>query len=72
MISNKVLRTGIKKSPYQKTYKLIVGVQSRTITFKSSNKRFSSLEMPLVFDSSHQHKSIYDGYNAEVAASTIL
>ena len=72
MISNKVLRTGIKKSPYQKTYKLIVGVQSRTITFESSNKRFSSLEMPLVFDSSHQHKSIYDGYNAEVTTTTIL
>ena len=72
MISNKVLRTGIKKSPYQKTYKLIVGVQSRTITFKSSNKQFTSLEMLLVFDSSHQHKSIYDGYNAEVTTTTIL
>ena len=72
MISNKVLRTGIKKSPYQKTYKLIVGVQSRTITFESSNKQFTSLEMLLVFDSSHQHKSIYDGYNAEVTTTTIL
>ena len=29
MISNKVFRTGIEKTPYQKTYKLIVGVQSR-------------------------------------------
>ena len=38
MISNKVLRTGIKKTPYQKTYELIVGAQSRTITFESSNK----------------------------------
>ena len=60
MISNKVLRTGIKKTPYQKTYKLIVGMQSRTITFESSNKQFSFLEISLVFDSSHQHKSIYD------------
>ena len=71
MISNKVLRTGIKKTPYQKTYKLIVCAQSRTITFESSNKQFSFLEFSLVFDSSHQHKSIYDSYNAEVAATTV-
>ena len=25
----------------------------------------------LVFDSSHQHKSIYDSYNAEVAVTTV-
>ena len=25
----------------------------------------------LIFDSSHQHKSIYDSYNAEVAARTV-
>ena len=71
MISNKVLRTSIKKTPYQKTYKVIRGAQSRTITFDSSNKQFSFLEISLVFDSSHQHKSIYDSYNAEVAATTV-
>ena len=71
MTSNKVLRTGIKKTPSQKIFELIVGAQSRTITFESSNKQFSFLEIPLVFDSSHQHKSIYDGYNAEVAATTV-
>ena len=54
VISNKVLRTEIKKTPYQKTYKLIVGAQSRTITFESSSKQFSFLEISLVFDSSHQ------------------
>ena len=53
MISNKVLRTGIKKTPYQKTYELVTGAQSRTITFESSNKQFSFLEILLVFDSSH-------------------
>ena len=71
MISNKVLRTGIKKTPHHKTYKLIVGMQSRTITFESSNKQFSFLEISLVFDSSHQHKSIYDSYNPELAATTV-
>ena len=41
MISKKVLRTGINKTSYQKTYKLIRGAQSRTITFESINKQFS-------------------------------
>ena len=71
MISNKVPRTGIKKTPYQKTYKLIVSAQSRTINFESSSKQFLFLEILLVFDSSHQHKSIYDNYNAAVAATTV-
>ena len=60
MISNKVLRNGIKKTPCQKTYELVTGAQSRIITFESSNKQFSFLEISLVFDSSHQHKLIYD------------
>ena len=71
MISNKVLRMGIKKDPYQKTYKLIRGAQSRTVTFDLSNTEFSFPEIPLIFDCSHQHKSIYDSYNAEVAATTV-
>ena len=53
IISNKFLRTGIKKTPYQKTYELIVGAQSRAITFELSNKQFFSLESSLVVDSSH-------------------
>ena len=71
MISNKVLRTGIEKTPHQKTYELICGTQSRTITFESSNKQFSLLEISLIFDSSRQHKSMYDSYNAEVASTTV-
>ena len=71
MTSNTVLRTRIKKTPYQKSYKLIRGAQARTITFESSNKQFSFLEILLIFNSSHQHKSIYDSYNAEVASTTV-
>ena len=41
------------------------------MTFESSNKQFFFLESSLVFDSSHQHKSIYDSYNAEVAATRV-
>ena len=71
IISNKFLRTGIKKTPYQKTYELIVGAQSRAITFELSNKHFFSLESSLVVDSSHQRKSIHDSYNAEDAATVV-
>ena len=61
----------IKKTSYQKTYELIRGAQSRTITFERSNKQFSFQEISLIFDSSHQDKSIYDSYNAEVALTTV-
>ena len=62
---------GLKKLLIKKTYQLVTGAQSRIITFESSNKQFSFLEISLVFDSSHRHKSIYDSYNAEVAAKTV-
>ena len=44
-------------------------MQSRT-TFELSNEHLSFLEISLVFDSSHQHKSIYNSYNAETVSST--
>ena len=62
---------GIKTIPYQKSYELVPGNHSRTVTFEASNKQFSFLEFLLVYDSSQQHKSIYDSYNAEVAAMQI-
>ena len=69
MISNNVLRTGFKPTPYQKSYEMVRGSQSRTVNFESSARQFSCLEFSLVYDSSKQHKSIYDSYNAEVAAA---
>ena len=71
MISNHVLRMGIKTTPYQKSYKLVTGSQSRTVTFEASNKQLSFLEFLLVYDSSKQHKSIYDSYNTKVAVVQI-
>ena len=62
---------GIKTIPYQKSYELVPGSHSRTVTFEAPNKQFSFLEFLLVYDSSQQHKSIYDSYNAEVAAMQI-
>ena len=69
--SKRVLRTGIKPSPYQKTYEINVGTQSVVVEFKGVNKQFSFLEISLVYDKSEQHNSVYDSYNAELAATHI-
>ena len=71
MISNQVLRTGLKLSPYQKSYELVVGAQSKTITFTNAFKQFEFLEFSLVFDKSDQHLTTYDSYNSETAAVSI-
>ena len=71
MISNQILRTGLKYSPYQKSYELVAGSQSKTFTFTNAFKQFLFLELSLVFDKSDQHLNIYDNYNAETAAVSI-
>ena len=71
LVSESKLRTGIQKTPYQKSYELIAGAQSRTINFKNVLKQFSFLEISLVYDRSDKHLSIYDSYNAEVASTQI-
>ena len=43
LISEKVLRTGIKPTPYQKSYEIIAGTESKVINFQAANKQFSSL-----------------------------
>ena len=67
MISNNASRTGIKPITYQKSYEMVRGSQPRIVTFEASARQFSCLEFSLVYESSEQHKSIYDSYNAEVA-----
>ena len=71
MISNQILRTGLKLSPYQKSYELIAGAQSKTFTFTNAFKQFEFLEFSLVFDESDQHLTTYGSYNAETAAVDI-
>ena len=61
----------MKFSPYQKSYELIAGAQSKTFTFTNAFKQFAFLEFSLVFDKSDQHVNIYDSYNAETAATSI-
>ena len=71
MVSENLLRTSMRKTPLQKSYKLVTGAQSKTITFNNAFTQFSFLEILLVFDRSNHHLSIYNSYNAEVAATHI-
>ena len=45
LISEHVLRTGIKPTPYQKSYKLITGTESKVINFQGAHKQFSFLSI---------------------------
>ena len=69
--SKRVLRTGIKPTPYQKTFEVNTGTQSHVVEFKGANKQFSFIEISLVHDKSEQHNSVYDSYNIELAATRI-
>ena len=69
--SKRVLRTGIKPSPLQKSYEINVGSQSHVVEFKGASRQFSFIEISLVFDKSEQHNSQYDSYNFELASTMI-
>ena len=69
--SKRVLRTGIKPIPYQKSFEVNTGTQPHVVEFKDTNKPFSFIEISLVYDKSEQHNSIYDSYNIELAATSI-
>ena len=71
MLSERVLRTGIKAMPYQKSFELVTGTESRIINFQAANKQFSFLSISLVYDKSNQHRSIDDSCNAELASTKI-
>ena len=71
LVSSRKLRGGLKLFPYQKSYEIVIGGQSKTFTFTNAFKQFEFLEISLVYDSSDQHLTIYDSYNAEVAATKI-
>ena len=55
MLSSKVLRMGIPKTPNQKTYKLHVESQEFTVDFKGCDKQFDWLEISLLYDQSDKH-----------------
>ena len=45
--SKRVHRTGIKPTPYQKSYEVNVGTQSNVVEFKGVNKQFPFLEISI-------------------------
>ena len=71
LVSSRKLRGGLKLFPYQKSYEIVIGGQSKTFTFTNAFKQFEFLEISLVYDSSDQHLTIYDSYNVELAATKI-
>ena len=71
LLSEHVLRTGIRAAPCQKSFELDAGTKSRVVEFQGSNKQFPFLLISLVYDKTDQHKSIYDSYNGKVANTMI-
>ena len=71
VLSERVLRTAIKPTPYQKSFELLVGTESRVVNFQAANKQFAFLTILLVHDRSDQHRSAYDSYNKELASTKI-
>ena len=65
LFSDKVLRMGVQKTPYQKSYKLQAGSQDFTVDFQGANRQFDWIEISLVNDKSDKHLTAYDSYNAE-------
>ena len=48
-----------------------VGRQTINVNFQGANGQFAWMEISLVYDKSDQHQTIYNSYNAEVAATKI-
>ena len=68
LFSSNVLRMGIQKNPYQKTYQLQTDIQDFTVDFQGANRQFDWIEISLVYDKSDKHLTLHDGYNVECAA----
>ena len=71
MLSSKVLRMGMQKTPYQKTYELQARSQEFTVALRVCSKLFDWLEISLLYDKSDKHLTIYDSYNAKCATRMI-
>ena len=72
MTSEHALKSGTKKTPYQKSYELNIGVKLFTVDFRGANKQFSFLEISIVYDcKNNQHNLICDSYNVELTSTKI-
>ena len=70
MVSKNILCMAVQKTPIQKTYEIAVGSDSINIDFLGSNRQSDWLEISWVFDKSDKHTTLYDSYNAELAAKS--
>ena len=68
LVSPKVLRMGVQKTPYLKTYEIQTGMQDFTVDVIGANRQFNWTEISLVYNKSDKHLTIYNSYNAECAA----
>ena len=59
-IVKNVLRMGIQKTPYQKSYELAVLTQSYTVDFIAAIRQLHWLQISLAYDKSDKHQTIYD------------
>ena len=71
LFSATVLRMGVQKTPYQKTYELQAGSQDFTVDFQGANRQFDWIEISLVYGKSDKHLTVYNSYNAECASKFI-
>ena len=70
-VSKTILRMEVQKTLIQKTYEIAVGSDLINTVFLSSNRQLDWLEKSLVFDKRDKHTTIYNSYNAELAAKYI-
>ena len=71
IVSKKILRIGVQKTPIQKTYEINVGQDSLDIDFLGLQRQFDWLEPSIVYNKSDKHATIYGSYNVEMASITI-
>ena len=71
IVSKKILRMGVQRTPIQKTYKICTDQDSLNIDFLGANRQFDWIEFSIVHNKSDKHTSICDSYNFEFAAKTV-
>ena len=60
MVSKKMLRMGVQKTPIEKTYEMKTGSDSLNVKFLGANRQFDWIEISLVPDKSDKHTTIYE------------
>ena len=71
MVSKKIIRMGVQKTPIQKTYEIKPSSDLLNIEFLGANRQFDWIEISVVNDKCDKHTTIYDSYNRELAVQNI-